>query len=105
MTLRTQVRDTSIEAYHNISNTYKATVCDSIYSIVAESNSALSLREIQSRYNSTHQASIDVSTVSGRVNELIAAGRLERTAPVRKCTFSGKSVHPVSIVPVQMVLI
>ena len=105
MTLRTQMRDTSIEAYHNISNTYKATVCDSIYSIVAESNSALSLREIQSRYNDTHKTFIDVSTVSGRVNELITAGRLERTEPVRKCTFSGKSVHPVSIVPVQLRLV
>lgn len=105
MTMRTQVRDTSIDAYHSISNTYKATVCDSIYKIVAESKVALSLREIQSRYNDLYTANIDVSTVSGRVNELIVANRLERTAAVRKCSFSGKSVHPVSVVPVQMRLV
>lgn len=103
--MRTQVRDTSIDAYHGIGSAYKATVCDSIYSIVAESKSALSLREIQSRYNDLFDANIDVSTVSARVNELITAGRLERTAPMRKCNFSGKTVHPVSVVPVQLRLV
>lgn len=105
MTMRTQVLDTSIDAYHSIGNAYKATVCDSIYSIVAESQAALSLREIQSRYNDLFDANIDVSTVSGRVNELVTANRLERTTPVRKCNFSGKTVHPVSIVPVQLGLV
>jgi len=103
--MRTQVRTTSIDAYHGIGNAYKATVCDSIYSIVAESKSALSLREIKSRYNDLFDANIDVSTVSGRVNELVAANRLERTAPVRKCNFSGKTIHPVSVVPFQMRLV
>lgn len=102
MTMRTQVLDTSIDCYHSMGNMYKATVCNFIYSIVAHAQEALSLREIQAKYNSLLSANIDVSTVSARVNELVTAGRLERSAPVRKCNFSGKTIHPVSIVPVQM---
>lgn len=103
--MRTQVRDTSIDCFYSMRSAYKATVCDSIYSIVAESKAALSLREIQARYNEEFDAHIDVSTVSARVNELVTASRLQRTAKVRKCTFSGKTIHPVSIVPVQLELV
>ncbi len=103
--MRTQVLDTSIDAYHGIGNAYKATVCDSIYSIVAHAQEPLSLREIKYFYENLIGDNIDVSTVSGRVNELVAANRLERSAPVRKCNFSGKTVHPVSIVPVQLRLV
>lgn len=102
MTMRTQVLDTSIDAYHSLGNVYKENVCESIYAIVLLAHESLSLREIQAKYNSLLSANIDVSTVSARVNELVTAGRLERTAPVRKCKFSGKTIHPVSIVPVQM---
>ncbi len=103
--MRAQVLDTSIDAYHGIGNAYKATGCESIYSIVAHTPAPLSLREIQFIYRKLEGVDIDVSTVSARVNELITAGRLERTAPVRKCKFSGKTIHPVSIVPVQLRLV
>ncbi len=103
--MRAQVLDTSIDAYHGIGNAYKATVCDSIYSIVAESKSALSLREIKSRYNELFDADIDVSTVSGRVNDLVKAGRLHRVADKRKCNITGVNIYPVSIVPVQLGLV
>ena len=105
MTMRTNVLDTSIDCYHSMGNMYKATICNIICSIVATANESLSLREIQAKYNGFFNANIDVSTVSARVNELVTAGRLERTAPVRKCNFSGKTIHPVSVVPVQLRLV
>lgn len=39
---------------------------------------------------------IDVSSVAGRVNELINANVLSEH-PRRKCSISGRSAHPVSI--------
>jgi len=39
---------------------------------------------------------IQINAVAGRVNELKAAHRLEQ-APVRRCTITGRSIHPVQL--------
>ena len=58
----------------------------------------LSLREIKKLYVTRFGRDIDVSTVSGRVNGLVAAKRLLRLPESRRlCTQSGASVLPVTV--------
>ena len=54
----------------------------------------MSLKEIQSIYNRYYK-DIDLSTVSARVNGLVAAKRLERLEETRKCSISRISIHPL----------
>lgn len=43
---------------------------------------------------------IEISSICGRVNELVSIGLLEET-PTRRCRITGKSVHPVRRLPSQ----
>jgi hypothetical protein len=56
----------------------------------------VSLKEIQHIYHSRYHH-IELSTVSARVNALVAAKRLERLETTRKCSISGVSIHPVRV--------
>lgn len=53
-----------------------------------------------SRRELAEHTGLELSSICGRVNELVAAGLLEET-PTRRCRITGKSVHPVRRVPSQ----
>lgn len=55
------------------------------------------LTEVRDLYESQHGRRIDVSRVSARVSELIAAGRLVRVAEQRRCSVTGAPGRPVSV--------
>ena len=96
--MRTNVSDTSIAAYHGLPVKTLKTQSDRICEIVTKYHGWLggniSLKEIQSIYNRYHK-DIDLSTVSARVNGLVAAKRLERLEETRKCSITGVNIHPL----------
>ncbi|SOD42402.1 hypothetical protein [Nitrosovibrio sp. Nv4] len=98
--MKTAVQDSSIAAYRALPVKHLATQADRICDIVTRYHGWLggniSLKEIQSLYRRYH-GEIDLSTVSARVNALVAAGRLERLETTRKCSISGISIHPVRV--------
>ena len=55
----------------------------------------MSLTEIRDLYEATYQRRIDLGTVSGRVRNLVDAGRLVRTDDSRACSVSKKIIRPV----------
>lgn len=57
----------------------------------------LSGKEIQANFEQRYNKRIEAGNVSARVNELVAAKRLERIALTRKCTVTGKDIHPVRV--------
>lgn len=87
--MRTAVADTSIEAYHAMRpvelNASQQRLMDAI--------------EDGQDYSRSELAAITgmrLSSVCGRVNELIAAQRLEH-GPQRSCRETGKTVNPVRL--------
>jgi hypothetical protein len=107
--MKSNVLDTSIDAYYSMPNQKKKGQADRIEAVVlylcaGTVNADCSLREIKRVYdrNFAHEyGEIDAGTVSARVNELIAAGRLERLETIRKCSKSGAGIHPVRPAPKQ----
>ena len=65
----------------------------------------MSGREIQAEYEAVHGRRIDSGTVSARVNALVTAKRLVRSAGTRKCTITGADIHPVLVVAQQARLV
>lgn len=55
----------------------------------------MSLVEIQDAYERINGRRIDVSRVSARVSNLVAAGRLGRREDTRPCSKTGRPIHPV----------
>lgn len=118
--MKTSVQDTSINSYYSMPNEKKQGQADRIEAVVkflctGTPGADCSLREIKrtydARYKGTYDArgkmitEIDVSTVSARVNELIAAVRLFRPENYsRKCSISGETVHPVKLPSAQFTL-
>ncbi|SHL41842.1 hypothetical protein SAMN05216428_102342 [Nitrosospira sp. Nsp11] len=99
--MKTAVQDSSIAAYRALPVKQLATQADRICNIVETRGGDWSLSEIQAVYISIHGGNIQVGTVSARVNELIAAKRLERLETIRSCKVNeDRGIHPVRI-PVQ----
>ncbi len=98
--MKTAVQDTSITAYHAIPARRLGALQGRIVDIVEEQLKAgrddLSLQEIKAAYHAKWHTTIDLSSVSGRVNELVGV-RLERLETTRACTVTGKQIHPVRI--------
>jgi hypothetical protein len=100
------IQDTSIAAYRAMPVKQLATQADRIERIVQKwcspsdptwkTHYGLSLKEIKSIYQQWH-GDIELSTVSDRVNALVAAKRLERLETTRKCSISGINIHPVRV--------
>lgn len=65
----------------------------------------LSGKEIQAKYELIYGKRIDASSISARVNGLIAAGRLERVAIARACQVTGRDIHPVRVPATQARLV
>jgi hypothetical protein len=100
--MRTNVQDTSITAYRSMPVKRLATQADRIELIVEQwclawgMEEGLSLKEIKALHQRRH-GDIELSTVSARVNSLVAAKRLERLETTRKCSISGIHIHPVRV--------
>lgn len=56
----------------------------------------ISMREIQQALERDHSVRLDVSSISGRVNALVAAKRIQRADEARKCTVTGRDIKPLS---------
>lgn len=98
--MKTAVAETSISAFYSLLNSRCKTQADRIFDIVnaycQSSGRDLSLNEIKRIHVGLH-GDIELSTVSARVNALVAANRLQRLASIRPCTVTGKAVHPVRL--------
>ncbi|CAJ0737765.1 hypothetical protein R16034_00840 [Ralstonia edaphis] len=88
--MRTQVTETSIEAYHSSSRRNVGKLqCDRIAEYVERAGTA-TIAEIAKALH------MEKSSVSGRRNELIAAGRLV-LAGERKCSVMNRTVQAVKV--------
>ena len=56
----------------------------------------ISMREIQLMLRRDADVSLDVSSISGRVNALVCAKRLVRAGESRKCTVTGRDIRALS---------
>lgn len=103
--MRTNVQDTSIDAYKRMPARTLARSCDRVHECVAQGmrdgHADMSLQEIKAAYYAKWGSRIDLSSVSGRVNELVAAARLQRLESTRACSVTGRQIHPVCIPKVQ----
>ena len=86
------VRDTSIEAYHDMKGSGELSVRQQ------EVLAALERGRDYSRAEIAMASGLRLSSVCGRVNELIKLGRIAE-APIRACKVTGRTVHPVFRVP------
>lgn len=76
----------------------QADVIHDICSLAQRSRAAdISGGEIQELYERIHEKRIDRGTVSARVNELVAAKRLERVAVKRMCSVTKSDICPVRV--------
>lgn len=98
--------DTSREALTGMSLPHRKLLLDEVATAIEQLMRAgqkdVSMREIQ-RHLEVHMGRrIDVSSISGRVNELEAANRVHRDRErTRPCSITGKGVHPLTIQPAQ----
>jgi hypothetical protein len=101
--MKTAVLGTSIDAYRQMPlrklGAQQQRICEVIEDAMRAGHADMSLREIAAAYAVKFGVRLDVSPVSGRVNELVG-WRLERLQSTRPCAVTGKSVHPVRIPPV-----
>lgn len=92
---------TSRQALRQISPPQRKTLSDQIVDVVAQAQRRgerdMSMREIQRALNAAHGRWVDVSTISARANELVAAKRLQRTTQPRPCTVSHAQVQALSV--------
>ena len=99
--MRTQVAETSIDAFRSLGNGKIKTQADRIFDVIEKSTTVwavnFSLNEIKALYRAMYGGDIELSTVSARVNGLVAARRLERVDSIRKCAVTGSGVRPVRI--------
>lgn len=79
----------------------KAEILDIVIAAARHGVDDLSGREIQQRYELQHGKRIEASTISSRVNDLIASGLLER-AGARPCKVTGNNIAPVRAVAHQV---
>jgi hypothetical protein len=96
----TNIAPASREALASISLPHRKTKGDLIDDVVADAMRSgcrdVSMREVQARLMAAHGLRLDLSTISGRVNELVAAGRLLRSKTTRPCTVTGQGIHALS---------
>jgi hypothetical protein len=94
-------RDASAQALRSLNVPMLKTMGDQIEWIVRTAIRAGALnitrREIQARYEATFMRRIDTSSVSARVNALVAAKRLQEHPDSRKCTITGHDVSTICL--------
>lgn len=98
---RRATQGTSADAYSALGLKAVQGQARAIFDVVLGAQKAgardMSLREIREAYERRCNKRIDVSSVSARVNNLIAMGWLERRAEVRPCSISNAGVRPVFV--------
>lgn len=94
-------RHTSAEAFGKVGIKRLKHIQDELEAICLVAHACglqdLSLREIQQRYEETHQRRIELSTVSSRINALLTATRLVRDGDCRPCSITGRTISPVRV--------
>jgi len=90
--MKTAVRESSIEAYHNFPA--KPRQISKVYEYICK-RSGCTRREI------AHGTGYDVSAVSGRVNELIKVGLVREGDESVRCMITGKMVMALYPAPQQ----
>lgn len=88
--MKTNVAETSINAYHNLINTGTLTKRQAELMAYMETVGAVTRRQIAKALE------WDTGSAAGRVNELVALGKLEEIGTV-KCPKTGKTVGLVCI--------
>lgn len=100
-------QSSSFQALQDLGLQGLKTSADDIYLIIAAycraggSAADITRREIQLMYEKRFERRIEASTISPRVNELIAAGRVLQRGFSRTCVVTGKHVFPVYVVAKQ----
>ncbi len=94
--MRTAVRESSLAAYHQGAQTFGRQ--ESIILAAIQPSRDYTRRELAAI------TGIETSTISARVNALIACGALNEIASARKCSISRKTVNTVRLPPAQRTL-
>lgn len=81
--MRTNVRETSLDTYHSLQSKFGAQTCKIMTLINDNPQHDFTRREI------ANQLSIETSSVSGRVNQLVHDGELIELPIKRKCSITG----------------
>lgn len=93
--MKTNVRDTSLQAYDSLKiNRGQQRVIDFMTKYPGRD---------WTRNELATMSGIPIQSVCGRVNELVAAGVLEERVR-RACKFTGRQSHPVRLAPKQLTL-
>lgn len=100
------VAETSREAVAKISQPGRKSVSDLIEAVVVAAMRAgaadLSMKEIQADLRRVYGREVEVASISGRVNELVAAKRLVRLENNRRpCRVTGHTIAPLAAPMVQ----
>lgn len=106
MQLATTTADTRSAAHRALGNVALMSQLEMVYHIVktyahTKPDRGLTGREIQHYYNTHNGKFVEASSLSPRINSLIAAGRLHRLSTARACTVTGKNVLPVCLAQTQ----
>lgn len=83
------VASTSIENYHQHRDSGRLGKQQQLILDGMRGGESYSRRELAAHLG------LELSSICGRVNELVASGYLEEL-PTRRCSVTGKSVHPVA---------
>lgn len=98
--MKTAMQESSISAYRGIPTKQLATQADRIFGLIEAFcntwGSDLSLNELKKIHQGVY-GDIELSTVSARVNALVAAGRIERLETSRKCEVTGRGIYPIRL--------
>lgn len=95
------IAQTSRESLSQVSLTQRKnlsdTICDVVVAACRNGAADMSMKEIQHVMRNVHGMSVEMSSISGRVNDLVKAGRLLRDQlHMRTCSISQRDIHPLS---------
>lgn len=83
----------------------RETLSHKVYAVIAqavsEGSANMSAREAQALFEQHHRVRVEMSTLSGIINNLIQAQRLQRILDPRVCIVTGRLIQPVKPVPKQ----
>lgn len=99
------VTETSMAAYQNLPLAITAGQKDAILAIVAAHPKAMSGQEIKAAYFRIYGVSLDIGTISARVNALCKTRELQRRAKKTTCPISKQLVNAIGLPIVQLELI
>lgn len=94
-----EVRESSLETYHGLGYRNLGEIQKQVINAIIELGGGwVSRRQIAERIaDAKGERVINTGAVSGRVNELVTAERLEENKAPRQCPITGRGVHMVRI--------